>query len=146
MYSVAELEPARAGLFCWSRWKGAGRWQSCGNSYNFSQIITIVHKLKEQIGTLLEKYNYLLLFFKTEFFSLNLCSKFVSRSRSPDLEPGQSWTGFTILLLSKNMLLVLSLKGINWTWSAATGLERTAGSTVSLVDMFAVVLRGNLKN
>ena len=85
---------------------------------NFSQIITIVTQIERTnryVPTLLEKDNYLLLFFKTEFFSLNLCSKFVSRSRSPDLEPGQSWTGFTILLLSKNMLLVLSLKGINWT-------------------------------
>ena len=65
----------------------------------------MLHKLKEKIGTLLEKYNYLLLFFKTGFFSLNLCSNFFSRSRnrsrSPDLEPepGQSWTGSTTLHL-----------------------------------------------
>ena len=54
-YSVLEPETAGAGLFSWSRsrWKGACsgqllcdlgvlRWQRCGNSYNLSQIITIV--------------------------------------------------------------------------------------------------------
>ena len=52
---------AGAGLFCWSRWKGAGsgsgrllcdlrvlRWQSRGNYYNFSQIITIVTQIERK--------------------------------------------------------------------------------------------------
>ena len=59
----------------------------------------LLHKLKEQIGTFLEKNNYLLLFFKTEFFSLNLCSKFFFPEPEPVSRPGagQSRTGSTTL-------------------------------------------------
>ena len=52
------------------------------------KLYQLLHKLKEQIGTdtLLEKYNYLLLFVKIEFFSLiNLCIKFFFPG--PELEP-----------------------------------------------------------
>ena len=42
----------------------------------------------EQIITLLEKYNYLLLSFKTKFFSLNLCSKFFF----PEPESVATWS------------------------------------------------------
>ena len=80
-----------AGLFSWSRsqWKWAGsssglllcdiptvgflRWQSCDNSYNFSQIITIVAQMKRKnrYGTPLEKSNTIFLYFSkllTNFF------------------------------------------------------------------------------
>ena len=64
-------------------------------------------------GTLLEKYNYLLLFFKTEFVSLNLCSKFFSPGAGTGTLAGQSWTGFTTLwivpILIPNLCAVLIL-------------------------------------
>ena len=55
----------------------------------FYHIITIVTQIERtnRYGIVSEKYNYLLLFFKTEFISLNLCSKFFFQRRSRELEP-----------------------------------------------------------
>ena len=52
---------------------GVLRWQSCDNSYNFSQIITIVAQMKRKnrYGTPLEKSNTIFLYFSkllTNFF------------------------------------------------------------------------------
>ena len=93
---------AEAGLFWWrrSRWKGAGslRWQRCGNSYNFSQIITIVTYTfrKVQLPSFIFQ-NWIWIFF------IICVANFFSRSRElePQTEPvarpgagdGQSWTG-----------------------------------------------------
>ena len=123
---LAEPEPAWAGQFCWSRnrWKVSGpglllcdlggvlRWQSCGNSYNFSQIITIVTQIERTNRYTFIKvrlFSFILFFFK---FVMQI---FLSRSRSRELEPvarpgvgvragaSQSWTGSTTQLIYCNV-------------------------------------------
>ena len=87
--SVVEPEPAGAGLFCWSRsrWKGAGsglllcdlgvlRWQSCGNSYNFSQIITIVTQIERTNRYTFRKVQLSSFIFQNWFFFFKFVQNF----------------------------------------------------------------------
>ena len=61
--------------------------------------------MKEKIGagTLQRKLHYLTLFFKTVFILFKLVFFFTFRSQphEPEPEPGQDWTGFTILLIEQ---------------------------------------------
>ena len=92
---AGEKEPAPAPACCDL---GVLRWQSCGNSYN--------------------RYTFLL-FYKTEFFSLNLCSKFFSGaragswSRSPDLEPEPVKVGRLHITATDHLWCTLTCKKVS---------------------------------
>ena len=67
------------------------------NFYNFSLILTFLHKLKEKIGrygTLFKKIKLFYFIFQHCIFYLNLCKK-LCLSRA---EAGQDWTDSTTLL------------------------------------------------
>ena len=76
-----ELETAGIGFFCWSRLKSSGSglmlrelgvlwWQSCDNSYNYRQILTMSAHIKRKNIYYTFIKNKIILFFKNVYFKI----------------------------------------------------------------------------
>ena len=96
---------AGTGIFCRSRLKSTGSglllcdlgvlwWQSCYNSYNVSQILTVFTQIERQNRYTLKKRK--MIYFIFNFIPIRSPNQRWSWTHEP--EPGQDWTGSTTLV------------------------------------------------